>query len=179
MKSTPACLSATVVLWLALCQLALPFAAIAADIPPTLDSQQQAFVAKATADDALQITLAKVALEHSQSADVKALAQRIIHDHQALDRKLTRFSAAKKAHGRAHGTPSSDVTKARLQLQPLRGDALDKAFAQKMIQEHQKAIPLYEQAAKAGDNETLQAIARDALPMLRQHLRAAQALAAK
>ena len=165
-------------LCLALCQVALTLSAIAANTPTPLNGQDQAFVAKATADDALQITLAQVVLKQSTSPEVRALAQRIISDHQALDRRLTRFSVARKAHGQAHGTSSDEVTKARLQLGQLHGEALDKAFAGMMIKEHEKAIPLYEKAAKESHDPTLRAIARDGLDMLRQHLHAAQALGA-
>ena len=157
-------------LCLALCQVALTLSAIAANTPTPLNGQDQAFVAKATADDALQITLAQVVLKQSTSPEVRA--------HQALDRRLTRFSVARKAHGQAHGTSSDEVTKARLQLGQLHGEALDKAFAGMMIKEHEKAIPLYEKAAKESHDPTLRAIARDGLDMLRQHLHAAQALGA-
>jgi putative membrane protein len=148
----------------------------AADTPATLDAAEQAFVAKATADNSMQITLAQVALERSQSPKVRALARRIIDDHQALNRKFTDVSVARKAHGQAHGIPSRDVTEDKLRLQNLKGDAMDKAFAGMMVKEHQKVIPLYEHAAKDGHDRPLQAIAREALPLLRGHLEAARAL---
>jgi putative membrane protein len=156
--------------------LALSTVAPAADTPATLSTHQQAFVAKATADNSMQITLAQVALDRSQSPKVRALARRIIDDHNALNEKFTDFSVAKKAHGQAHGTPSQDVTADKLHLQNLQGDALDKAFAGMMVKEHQKIIPLYERVAKDDSNSSLQKIARGALPLLREHLQAARAL---
>ncbi|SEJ33863.1 DUF4142 domain-containing protein [Frateuria terrea] len=170
--------------FIALLGLALAWAvpalpAVAAQTPHTLDRQEQAFVAKATADNSLQIELAKVARERSSSARVRALAKRVIDDHQALNRKFSEFSVAKKAHGQAHGIPSEDVTRDKLQLQRLKGDALDQAFAGMMVTEHQKIIPLYEQAAKEAHDPSLRGIARDGLPMLRDHLRQAQAITAK
>ena len=153
--------------------------AVAADTPHTLDRQEQAFVAKATADNSMQIELAKVARERSSSAQVRALAKRIIDDHEALNRKFTKFSVARKAHGQAHGTPAEDVTRDKLQLQRLQGDALDQAFAGMMVAEHQKIIPLYEHAAKDAHDSDLRGIARDGLPMLQDHLRRAQAITAK
>ncbi|MBP1474439.1 DUF4142 domain-containing protein [Frateuria sp. MAH-13] len=92
---------------LALTALVLP--ALATDTP-TLDKQEQAFVAKATADNSMQIELAKVARDRSSSAQVRELANHIIDDHESLNRKFTDFSVAKKAHGQAHGTPAKDVT---------------------------------------------------------------------
>jgi putative membrane protein len=153
--------------------------AVAADTPHTLDRQEQAFVAKATADNAMQIELAKIARKRSPSAPVRALAGRIIDDHEALNRKFTEFSVAKKAHGQAHGLPSEDVTRDKLQLQRLQGDALDQAFAGMMVTEHQKIIPLYERTAREAHDADLRGIARDGLPMLHDHLRQAQAITAK
>lgn len=164
-------------LGLACTAIALP--AVAAETPHTLDRQEQAFVAKATADNSMQIELAKVARDRSGSAQVRALAKRIIDDHEALNRRFTDFSVAKKAHGQAHGTPAEDVTQDKLRLQRLKGGALDQAFAGMMVTEHQKIIPLYEQAAKDAHDPKLQDIAQTGLPMLRDHLRQAQAITAK
>jgi putative membrane protein len=168
--------------FLALCGLAVAwtaFAPPAGAAPHTLDRQEQAFVAKATADNSMQIELAKVALDRSSSAKVRALAKRIVDDHEALNRKFTEFSVAKPAHGRAHGTPSEDVTRDTLKLQRLQGEALDRTFAGMMVTEHRKVIPLYEQAAKNAHDADLRGIARDGLPMLRDHLQQAQAITAK
>ncbi|MGN2252427.1 DUF4142 domain-containing protein [Frateuria sp. GZRe12] len=163
-------------LGLAVVALALP--APAAN-NPTLDKQEQAFVAKATADNSMQIELAKVARDRSSSAQVRELAKDIIDDHEALNRKFTDFSVARKAHGQAHGTPPEDVTEDKLRLQRLHGDALDQAFAGMMVAEHQRIIPLYERAAKDGHDPKLRQIARDGLPMLRDHLRLAHAITTK
>ncbi|MGN2243793.1 DUF4142 domain-containing protein [Frateuria sp. GZRR33] len=161
---------------LALAALALP--AFATDTP-TLDKQEQAFVAKATADNSMQIELAKVARDRSSSAQVRELASHIIDDHRALNRKFTAFSVAKKAHGQAHGTPAEDVTEDKLRLQQLKGEALDQAFAGMMVAEHQKIIPLYERAANDGHDPQLRQIAEEGLPMLRDHLQRARAITAK
>lgn len=159
--------------------MAAPPVTAAAAQTPTLDAQEQAFVAKATADNSMQIALAQVALDRSQSPKVRALAKRIVEDHQALNRKFTDFSVARKAHGQAHGVPSRDVTEDKLRLQNLQGDALDKAFAGMMVREHQKIIPLYERAAKDQANAQLRSIAREALPLLREHLEGARALSGR
>lgn len=127
----------------------------AADTPSTLNAAEQAFVAKATADNSMQIALAQVALKRSQSPRVRALAQRIIDDHQALNRKFTDVSVARKARGQAHGIANRDVTEDKLRLENLKGDAMDKAFAGMMVRAHQKIIPVYEHAAKDEHNRSL------------------------
>lgn len=53
----------------------------------------------------MQIELAKVALDRSSSAKVRAPAKPIDDDHEALNRKFTDFSVGRPAHGRAHDTP--------------------------------------------------------------------------
>ncbi|MEI7037664.1 DUF4142 domain-containing protein [Fulvimonas yonginensis] len=143
---------------------------------PTLSRDEQAFVAKATADDSMQIAVAQAAWERSSSPQVRALARRIIDDHNALNAKFTKVSVARKAHGSAHGVSNRQVTEDTLHLRKLQGPALDQAFARMMVEEHRRIIPLYERAADDPGNRQLQQIARDALPLLRQHLQGAQAL---
>lgn len=168
--------AARIALCMGLGLLAAAPPARAADTPAALDAAEQAFVAKATADNSMQVTLAQVALDRSQSPKVRALAKRIIDDHKALNRKFTDVTVARKAHGQAHGIPNRDVTEDKLRLQNLKGDAMDKAFAGMMVKEHQKIIPLYERAAKDERNRPLRTIAREALPLLREHLEGARAL---
>lgn len=71
------------------------------------------------------------------------------------------------------------MTRDKLKLQRLQGEAPDQTFAGMMVAEHRKVIPLYEQAAKNAHDADLRGIARDGLPMLRDHLQQAQAIGAK
>ncbi|MDO1528810.1 DUF4142 domain-containing protein [Fulvimonas sp. R45] len=56
------------------------------------------------------------------------------------------------------------------------GPAFDRAFAGMMVDEHRRIIRAYEDAARSAPHESLRAIARHGLPVLRGHLATAQAL---
>jgi putative membrane protein len=59
------------------------------------------------------------------------------------------------------------------------GSDLDKAYADAMVADHQKDIPMFENAAKNASSATARKLASDALPVLRDHLKRAQALQTK
>lgn len=59
-------------------------------------------------------------------------------------------------------------------LGALSGAAFDKAYMDKMVQDHGKTIALFEQQAKGGKDAELKAFAAKTLPTLREHLAAAK-----
>jgi len=59
------------------------------------------------------------------------------------------------------------------------GAALDRAFIDHAVTEHEKTIALFESEAKDGSDAELKAWAGKTLPTLREHLKAAQDLRSK
>lgn len=145
---------------------------------PTLDAQDQAFVAKASADNTMQVELAQLAQQRSHSDSVHALARRIIEDHTALNARLSHFSTGKKGRSNAHGASEREILNRRARLKQLSGDAFDQAFAKLMVQDHEQAIATYKKAAHSSADAKLRDIARDGLPLLQAHLKAARAIVA-
>lgn len=62
------------------------------------------------------------------------------------------------------------------QLQSLHGAAFDTAFANAMVQGHEKALSMLEQAQKQVQNSQLATLITSTLPTIRQHLQIAQSL---
>lgn len=170
-----------VLMWL----VAAPVAGAATKAPPhqtparpaKLDAREQAFLAQATADDAMQITLAQLAMAKSGNPKLRALASRIVSDHAALNLQFARLAAATHgSKGNAHGVPPGNVSAMKAHLQTLQGEAFDQAFAGMMVNEHRKIIAAYEVAAKTSADDRLRTIAARGLPVLQSHLDEAQAL---
>lgn len=163
------------------CSVALTaHAAGATQAPAPLDAQDQAFVAKASTNSTLQITMAQVVLgetaaNQSASEQARDLARRIVTGHKALIAKFTDFAASKKADDQ-HAAPVHGMSDNKARLQQLHGKALDKAFAGMLVKADQQIIPAYEHAAKSSHAPALRKIASEALPMLREQLKAASAL---
>lgn len=144
--------------------------------PHTLDAREQAFIAQATADDDMQITLAKLAMGRSDNPRMRALASRIVSDHTALNLQFAQFAATKGSKGHAHGVPVQNIRAMQAHLQSLHGEAFDQAFAGMMVKEHHSIIAAYETAAKTAADDRLKTIAARGMPVLQEHLAAARAL---
>lgn len=143
---------------------------------PKLDAREQAFVAQATSDDALQIALAQLAMSRSSNPRLRALASKIVSDHSALNLQFAQLAASTGSKGHAHGVPAGNVAAMKAHLQSLQGAAFDQAFAGMMVKEHRKIIAAYEVAAKTSHDGRLRTIAARGLPVLQGHLDEARAL---
>lgn len=155
-------------------------AAEAVNAPAALDAQDQAFVARASTNSTLQITMAQVVLgetaaNRSASNEARGLARRIATEQQALIAKFTDFAAARKADEK-YPAPVHGMNDNKARLQQLHGKALDKAFAGMVIKADQQIIPAYEHTAKHSHTPALRKIASEALPVLGEQLKMASAL---
>ena len=134
---------------------------------PITDTQ---FYSQAMTGDQKEIATGQMVASTSTNADVKALAKKIVSDHQSLDTKL------KDAAGGAATVSAGTVDPS---VQGKSGTDLDKAYADAMVADHQKDIPMFENAAKNASSAAARKLASDALPVLRDHLKRAQALQSK
>ena len=128
---------------------------------PVTDTQ---FYGDALSGGEKEIAASKMA-EKSGNAEVKSLAKTIIADHTALGDKI------KAAAGANAPTPSApDLS----ELQGKTGKDLDKAYVDMMVSDHQKDIPMFENASKNASTDKAKQLATAALPKLRKHLDMAQ-----
>ncbi|WP_158545051.1 DUF4142 domain-containing protein [Dyella monticola] len=141
-----------------------------------LDAREQAFVAQATSDDAMQIALGKLAMTRSANPRLRALASRIVSDHAALNLQFAKLASSS---GHAHGLSPQAISAMKAHLESLHGEAFDQAFTGMMVWEHRKVIAAYEVAAKTSADPTLRTIAMRGIPVLQGHLDAVRALMAQ
>ena len=111
-----------------------------------------------------EIAASKMA-EKSSNADVKALAKTVIADHTALGEKV------KAAAGANAPTPATPDTS---ELAGKSGADLDKAYVDMMLADHQKDIPMFENASKNASTDQAKQLASAAVPKLKKHLDMAQ-----
>ena len=131
--------------------------------------------------DAAQASTAEVALgnlaqKKAASASVKAFAQKMVTDHTRIYDELVKVAAGKRAAVPAQPNAAQEGTAAR--LGKLSGAAFDRAFAKVMVADHKKAVSLFQSEASNGRDAELKAFASSMLPMLDEHLKMAQQLAA-
>jgi len=138
-------------------------------------SADQAFVRTADEIGQAEVKLGRIAEEYGASDAVKKFGARMIEDHTRLGKEI-RDLASNKSINLPDGL---DVKHQQLmdQLSKLRGVAFDRAYAQDMVEGHQKAIDQFETEAAKGQDPDVKAWAEKSLPALREHLRVAQQLA--
>ena len=134
---------------------------------PITDTQ---FYTQAMARDQEEIATAQMVAGQSTDADVKHLANMLIDDHQAFDQKV-------QAAAGAGVTPPTGAVDSKVQGKT--GKDLDKAYVDAMVADHEKDIPVFENAAKNASTPGARKLASDALPTLRHHLKSAQDLQKK
>jgi putative membrane protein len=131
------------------------------------------FVKSAALGGMTEIELAKIAHAKSQDARVQSFAARLLKDHDALHQELT--AIAKRKHLDIPTSLDYEDEQLVSQVAEKSGAAFDAAYSQHMITEYQRAIALFQSAAKMPDPE-LAAFAKKTLPTLEDHQRLAIAL---
>lgn len=140
------------------------------------DNADQDFVQKAAMGGKHEVEGAKIAAAKASNAGVKAYANMLVKDHTAANNEL--LSLAKKKRITTTMATAADKPMA----EPWRsesGAALDRAYIDHAITEHEKDIALFEAESKDGRDADVKAWAEKKLPTLRAHLKAAQDLKAK
>ncbi len=147
----------------------------AAKMPPM---NSTSFADKAATASKAEIDLSRVVLDRSQNEQVRQFAQKMIKDHEDAAKQLESLAARENIK-----LPSTLPRNSKAALDTLRhksGPALDRAYAQQMVRDHEKAVALFQNAAKQpGLNQDLRDFAQNMLPTLQGHLQHAQELAAE
>jgi putative membrane protein len=141
----------------------------------TLTDQQ--FVMKVSASDLAEINLGRVAARQASDPAVRQFAQRLVDDHTKASAELIRI--ANKRSLPAARTMDAQHRQLQDRLLNLKGADFDRAFLNQMVDDHKKAVTLFEAESKTAKDADLKAFAAKALPHLKEHLKMAQDLAAK
>lgn len=154
-------------------------ALLGASVPALAQEQLAAapaeFVTKAGSIGMAEVAMGQLGAQKAQSAQVKEFAQHIIQDHSRNNLQLQQAAAA--AGQTLPAAPTDEEREALARLQSMPESQFDQAFMQQMVQDHKKAVQLYQAQAQAGRDPQLQAYAQATLPALQQHLQMAQSLA--
>lgn len=134
------------------------------------------FVTRASLSDMYEIESSRLALERSQSPEVKAFAQRMIDEHSRMSNQLK--AAIAQAGLPAQPPTVLDGERAEL-IRGLReasaSDFNDK-YIDQQTEAHENALNLFRDFANNGDNEQLKKLAAAGAPMIENHLQTVRAL---
>jgi putative membrane protein len=142
--------------------------ASADQIQPADVTDPGGFATKAHGAGLFEIQSSQLALTKSQSADIKAFAQKMIDDHSKADDEL---KTAAQSQGGITLTDQLDAgSQENLQkLQAASGADFDSLYVQLQTQGHIEAVGLFSGYAQSGEAGALKDFATRTLPTLKDH----------
>jgi putative membrane protein len=145
--------------------LVTPLASIAATPPAPLDEQ---WLQTSISGDRFEIMGGKIALQRSQDATVRKLAQRLIKDHSKSLLEAT--STARKLNVKVPPAPTPSMQWELSILRALPQNTFDAAYASLEVKDHNQDIDETSNEAGKGETNIIKQMARKEIPMLRMHL---------
>lgn len=141
------------------------------------NTENQDFVIEAASSNTLEVEAGTLAESRGSDESVRAYGAMIVEDHTAIGISLSALATSKEWAIPTEMRQKHQDMLAR--LDGLEGEEFDREFIDLMIESHEEAIELFEQAAE-GDHAVpdmdLRAFAADKLPGLRTHLTLAETI---
>jgi len=133
-----------------------------------LAQEDMEFAKKAAGDGMAEVKLGELAQKQADNDQVKQFGQRMVDDHGKANDQLKSI-AEKKGVELPQDLPA-EAQKAYDELKSKSGQEFDQAYTDMMVEDHHKAIDLFQQEAKSGKDADLQKFAEETLPTLQEHL---------
>ncbi|MEQ7155241.1 DUF4142 domain-containing protein [Brevundimonas aurifodinae] len=134
------------------------------------------YVPNAAMGDMYEIQAAEIAMERTQNAQVRELAQMIMTDHRAASEKMT--ALAPQAAPNVTLPTELDERRQGLidNLRTADAAAFDQVYLDQQVAAHQEALTLHRGFADNTDAPQLATHAREVVPKIEMHLERARAL---
>ena len=124
------------------------------------------FAKEAALASLTEIELGREALKNAASEDVRRFGQRMIDDHTKAQADL------KAAAGSSFDLPTELDAEHRSMVEKhsrLSGREFDRAYMEKMVDDHSKVITKFERASESAKDKNIREFAGRTLPVLREH----------
>jgi putative membrane protein len=134
---------------------------------------EHTFIKEAVKGNLAEVRLSELAVQRAEDPSVRKFAEALRADHQAALQRTMNLAKSLKVEA-----PTETTTEERGfydGLSQLSGGKFDAAFVSHMITAHEAEIARYSRNASS-DNDAVAAMVAEALPKLKAHLTAAQAL---
>jgi len=132
------------------------------------------FAAAAAQANLGEVALGHLANERGEHADVRQFGERMVSDHTTAYNRLKDAASGLKVT--LPDDPGATQNAQKQKLSALHGTAFDKAYARLMVEDHKKAIALFQNEAQEGTHDDLTQYAEKTLPILQEHQRMAERL---
>lgn len=140
--------------------------------PQELGTADRTFLSNAAMANLAEIETSKVAQERANRPEVKRFAEHMVEDHTAVSKQGMELGRKK---GFALPTQVDDAHKKDAsRLNELYGADFDKSYMSMMVNDHVKAVSLFEEASKNSQDPEVRDFAVKTLPKLKDHLKMAR-----
>lgn len=140
---------------------------------PAAAKPARVFMNDAVQGDRSESTLGRLIQSRGHSPAVRAYGSTLASDHSKAH--VQALSLARRMGLPVFDTMMPEARKELAKLQRMNGRAFDREVRRYMIEDHIKDIAEFKSQARRGDRQTA-ALARQSLPVLKKHLRLAEAL---
>jgi putative membrane protein len=140
--------------------------------------EDTSFVGKAIEANQHEIMMAQVGLQKSSSAELKALAQKLITDHTQLLQQLQNLKG-NNAGNNAMTNNFTDSTGVNTMYNNISGITFDRQWVADMITGHQKTLADFKTELTVTNDANLKTLINTALPTIQEHLKQLQILRGK
>jgi putative membrane protein len=134
------------------------------------------FLEKAAEGQQLEIAFGQLAAERAAAEEVKEFGVQMMDDHRKTSAEIRQLASKEGVTLPVELTGKHRDKKD--EFARLSGSDFDRAYMRYMLRDHRKDLKAFERSAKAINNPQVQEWAKGTLPLLRQHLRKAQQVAA-
>ncbi|MGH6678450.1 MAG: DUF4142 domain-containing protein [Bradyrhizobium sp.] len=125
--------------------------------------------------DLAEVNMGKLAQEKGQTDRVKQFGQMLEQDHSANLQQARQVASQNGLN--APSEPNAMQRRLYIKLKGLPDNKFDAPFARDMVRDHEKDIGKYRKEAKS--DSPLADFAKQTVPVLQKHLRAAEALTSR
>lgn len=143
----------------------------------SISASDRQFVNEAAQGGMTEVKLGQLALQRASSNSVKQYAQRMIDDHTNANTELMNLATQKGITVPTNLNPKYQSLVTR--MSKLSGTAFDREYMREAgVNSHRQQQALFQRQAQRGQDPQLKAFAAQTLPIVQQHLKLAQDMAA-
>jgi putative membrane protein len=159
----------------ALLAVAPAWAQNAATESRALSQQDKTFIQEAGAGNLAEAEMGQLAEAKATAPAIKEFGRWMATDHGFANKWFA--AILREEHENFQPALTTEQTEMKRKLEDLSGAQFDQYYVQHMVQDHEKAVPVFEREAKEGHNPAIKVYAQYLTPVLEQHLAEVKELA--
>lgn len=139
-----------------------------------MEDDDTEFAVKAANSGLAKVQVGEIAQQKASDQRVKDFAAMMVQGHTQANEELKALAATKNIT--LPTAPGEDHLESISNLNETSGAEFDKEYMGMMVDDHQKEVDLFEEAAEDSDDAEIRAFASQKLPSLKNHLEDAKTL---